>query len=234
MTNKSESPTALKGLSRNQMAWCAAQDIPDGAFVNLGIGMPEKVAEYLPDDRDVIYHSENGILGMGPTPPDDEIDLELINAGKKPVTEIEGASYFHHADSFAMIRGGHIDICILGAMQIAQNGDLANWSTGAPDAIPGVGGAMDLAVGAKSVIVLTDHVTRNGDPKLVDQCTYPLTGLKCVTRIYSSLGIIDVTNERFVVQALAPGVSFDALQERTGCELIKGTSIRTIECPDLA
>ncbi len=226
-------PEKKVGLSRNQMAWCAAQDIPDGSMVNLGIGMPEKVAEYLPADRDVFYHSENGILGFGPSPAEDSIDLELINAGKKPITEIAGTSYFHHADSFAMIRGGHIDICFLGAMQIAENGDLANWSTGAADAIPGVGGAMDLAVGAKSVVVLTDHVTKKGEPKLVERCTYPLTGEKCINRIYSNLAIIDVDANAFVVQALAPGVTLERVTELTAGQVRAGDNLHTIECPEL-
>jgi len=215
------------------MAWCAAQDIPDGSMVNLGIGMPEKVAEYLPDDRDVFYHSENGILGFGPSPAEGNIDLELINAGKKPITEIPGTSYFHHADSFAMIRGGHIDICFLGAMQIAANGDLANWSTGAPDAIPGVGGAMDLAVGAKKVVVLTDHVTKKGDPKLVERCSFPLTGEQCIDRIYSNLAVIDIGENEFIVEALAPGVSLEQIAELTAGNVRAGENLRVLECPEI-
>lgn len=209
------------GWDREQMAQKAAQDIPDGAYVNLGIGIPEKVARYVPEGREVIYHTENGLLGMGPTPQDDEIDSELINAGKKPVSAIAGAAYFHHADSFAMIRGKHIDVCVLGAMQVSAKGDLANWSTGAVDAIPAVGGAMDLVAGVKTIFVITQHTTKQGEPKLIEYCSYPLTGQGVVSRIYTDLAVIKVTERGLEVVELAPGVDFDYVQQRTGCELLR-------------
>jgi len=208
-----------KGWSRAQMAERAAQDICDGAYVNLGIGLPEQVVKYIPAGREVIYHTENGLLGMGPEPAADEVDPELINAGKNPVTVMPGAAFFHHADSFAMIRGQHIDICVLGAMQVSEQGDLANWSTGAPDAIPAVGGAMDLVAGVKTIYVITQHCTKTGEPKLVADCTYPLTGKGVVSRVYTDLAVIDVTDKGFEVVELAPGVDFDFVQERTGASL---------------
>ena len=208
------------GWSRDQMAERAAQDIPNGAYVNLGIGIPEKAVRYVPEGREVIYHTENGLLGMGDAPEEGQEDPELINAGKKLVTAVPGASYFHHADSFSMIRGNHIDICVLGAMQVAENGDLANWSTGNPDAIPAVGGAMDLVAGVKIINVISQHVTNKGYPKLVDKCTFPLTGVGVVKRIYTDLAVIDVTSLGFKIMELAPGVSFEYVQERTGCNLI--------------
>ncbi len=211
--------TAAIGWSREEMAMRAALDIPNGAIVNLGIGIPEKVAQYVPAGREVIYHSENGLLGMGVAPPAGEEDPELINAGKKQVTAIPGAAYFHHADSFSMIRGGHIDICVLGAMQVSASGDLANWSTGAADAIPAVGGAMDLVAGAKTIYIITQHCTRNGEPKLVESCTYPLTGQAVISRIYTDLAVIEVTADGFKLVELAPGVDLDYVQQRTGCEL---------------
>lgn len=208
------------GWNRDQMAERAAQDIPDGAYVNLGIGIPEKVVRYIPEGREVIYHTENGLLGMGDAPKAGSEDPELINAGKKLVTAIPGAAYFHHADSFAMIRGSHIDLCVLGAMQVSENGDLANWSTGNPDAIPAVGGAMDLVAGVKIINVITQHVTKKGYPKLVSKCTFPLTGAGVVSRIYTDLAVIDVTEGGFKLVELAPGVDFEYVQERTGCALI--------------
>ena len=208
------------GLTREEMARRCALDIPDGAYVNLGIGIPERVVAYVPEGREVIYHTENGLLGMGPPPEPGAGDPDLINAGKKQVTANPGAAYFHHADSFAMIRGGHLDICVLGALQVAQSGDLANWSTGAPGAIPAVGGAMDLVAGVKTVYVITQHTTRDGEAKLVESCTYPLTGLGVVDRIYTDLAVIDIIDERFQVVELSPGVSFEYVQERTGAELI--------------
>jgi len=207
------------GWSRDQMAQRAALDIPDGAYVNLGIGIPEKVARYVPEGREVIYHTENGLLGMGVAPEQGCEDTELINAGKKPVTAIPGAAYFHHADSFAMIRGQHIDICVLGAMQVSRQGDLANWSTGAADAIPAVGGAMDLVAGVKTIYVITQHTTKSGEPKLVDHCSYPLTGRHVVDRIYTDLAVMAVTPQGLEVQELAPGIDFNYVQQRTGCEL---------------
>lgn len=210
------------GWNREEMAQRAALDIPNGAYVNLGIGIPEKVVQYVPEGREVIYHTENGLLGMGVAPAPGEEDPELINAGKKQVTAIPGAAYFHHADSFAMIRGQHIDICVLGAMQVAENGDLANWSTGAADAIPAVGGAMDLVAGVKTIYVITQHCTKTGEPKLVESCSYPLTGPKVVSRIYTDLAVIDISADGFKLIELAPSISFDTVQARTGARLTDG------------
>jgi 3-oxoadipate CoA-transferase beta subunit len=207
------------GWSREEMAQRAALDIPNGAYVNLGIGIPELIARFVPEGRELIYHTENGLLGMGPV-GEDGGEPELINAGKKRISAIPGAAYFHHADSFSMIRGGHLDLCVLGAMQVAENGDLANWSTGAPDSIPAVGGAMDLVAGVKTIYVITQHVTKKGYPKLMEHCTFPLTGVGVVSRIYSDLAVIDVTEKGFKVVELAPGVDFDYVQERTGAELL--------------
>lgn len=207
------------GWSREDMARRAALDIPNGAYVNLGIGIPEKVAQHVPEGREVIYHTENGLLGMGPPPAKGQEDPELINAGKKQVTAVPGAAYFHHADSFSMIRGGHIDICVLGAMQVSESGDLANWSTGAPDAIPAVGGAMDLVAGVKTIFIITQHCTKTGAPKLVKKCSYPLTGRGVVSRIYTNLCVLDVTNNGFELIELAPGVSFDDVQKLTGAPI---------------
>ena len=210
-------------LTRDQIAARVAQDIPDGAYVNLGIGLPTKISKYLPSDKDVFLHSENGLLAFGPPPPAGEEDPELINAGKEYVTMLTGGSFFHHGDSFAMMRGGHLDICVLGAFQVAANGDLANWHTGAPDAIPAVGGAMDLAVGAKKVFVTTDHVTKSGEPKIVAELTYPVTGKNCVDRIYTELCVIDVTPEGLQVIEKVEGLGFDELQALTGATLIDAT-----------
>ncbi len=209
----------IKGWDKNEMAQKAALDIPDGAYVNLGIGMPELVAGFVPEGREVIYHTENGLLGMGPTPEPGKEDPELINAGKKNITAIKGACYFHHADSFTMIRGKHIDVCVLGALQVSQEGDLANWSTGAKNAIPAVGGAMDLVAGVKTIFVITKHLTKNGDPKIVEQCAFPLTGKQVVDRIYTNYAIIDVTENGLFVKEMAPGVDFDFLQKHTGAKL---------------
>jgi 3-oxoadipate CoA-transferase beta subunit len=187
--------------------------------VNLGIGIPELVAKFVPQGRTLVYHTENGLLGMGPAPEEGAGDPDLINAGKRRVTALPGAAYFHHADSFAMIRGGHLDLCVLGAMQVAANGDLANWSTGEPDAIPAVGGAMDLVAGVKSVYVVTQHCTKSGEPKLVERCTYPLTGRGVVNRVYTELAVIDVTAAGFVLVELSPGVTFEYVRERTGAPL---------------
>ncbi len=182
----------MKRLSRDEIAQRLARDIPEGAFVNLGIGLPTKVANYLPDDKEIFLQSENGVLGMGPAPAKGEEDWNLINAGKQPVTLLKGGSYFHHADSFAMMRGGHLDICVLGAFQVSCDGDLANWHTGEPDAIPAVGGAMDLAIGARSVYIMMELLTKEGQSKLVAQCTYPLTGLKCVSRVYTDYAVFEI------------------------------------------
>ncbi len=212
------------GRTREEMAQRLAQDIPNGSYVNLGIGIPELVARFVPEGRTLIYHTENGLLGMGPSPEEGKGDPELINAGKRHVTANPGAAFFHHADSFSMIRGGHIDLCVLGAMQVSQHGDLANWSTGAPDAIPAVGGAMDLCAGVKSVYVITQHTTKQGEPKLVERCTYPLTGVGVITRVYTDLAVIDVTPDGFRIAELSPGVDFDFVQQRTGAPLIPPNS----------
>ncbi len=216
----SESMTEQLGWTREEMARRVAQDIENGSYVNLGIGIPELVAKFVPEGRTLIYHTENGLLGMGPSPREGEGDPELINAGKKRVSAIPGAAYFHHADSFSMIRGGHIDLCVLGALQVAQNGDLANWSTGEEGAIPAVGGAMDLVAGVRKIYVITQHTTKTGEPKLVDRCTYPLTGLGVVTRVYTDLAVIDVTPEGFKLVELTPGADFAYVQERTGARLL--------------
>ena len=222
-----------RGLSRDQIAWRVAQDIPEGSYVNLGIGQPEKVANYVSRDREFVFHSENGILGMGPEPAPGEEDFDLINAGKKAVTLVPGGAYFHHADSFAMIRGGHIDICVLGAFQVSAAGDLANWSTGRPDSIPAVGGAMDLAVGARDVFVMTDHCTRGGEPKIVERCTYPLTGAAVVTTVYTDLAVIDVTGDGLVVREMAGDIDFAELQRRTGATLLLAEDWRRLTAPGL-
>ena len=208
------------GWNREQMAARAAQDIPDGSYVNLGIGIPELVAKFVPEGREFIYHTENGMLGMGPPPTEEERDLDLMNAGKKYVTAVPGAAYFHHADSFSMIRGGHIDVCVLGTMQVAANGDIANWSTGKPGASPAVGGAMDLVQGAKQIFVITEHTTRHGDPKLVEECSYPLTGVGVVSRIFTNLAVVDVTADGFRLVELAPGISFEEVQAKTGAPIL--------------
>jgi 3-oxoadipate CoA-transferase beta subunit len=208
-----------KGWNRNEMAQKVALDIPDGAYVNLGIGIPELVADYVPEGREVIYHTENGLLGMGPVPEAGNEDPELINAGKKNVTAIKGASFFHHADSFTMIRGKHIDICVLGAFEVSEKGDLANWSTGEPGAVPAVGGAMDLVAGVKNILVITRHTTKSGEPKIVENCKYPLTGKAVVKRIYTNLAIMDVTESGLIIKELAPGISLEYVQERTAAKL---------------
>ena len=216
------------GWTREEIARNIANDIPDGSIVNLGIGIPEKVVDHIPPDREVLFHTENGLLGMGPSPDSGQEDPELINAGKKSVTAIPGAVYFHHADSFAMIRGGHIDICVLGAMQVSEKGDLANWSTGADDPAPAVGGAMDLVAGVKKIFIATTHCTKTGAPKLVRFCIYPLTGAGVVTRIYTDLATINIGANGFEVVKLAPGVDLNYLRQRTDGELFM-KSDRTME-----
>ena len=206
-------------LDRDAMAQRLARDIPEGAYVNLGIGLPTRVADFLPPDREVILHSENGLLGMGPAPVAGEEDPDLINAGKQPVTLLTGGAFFHHGDSFAMMRGGHIDICVLGAFQVSVHGDLANWHTGAPGAIPAVGGAMDLAIGAKRTFVMMDLLTRDGTSKLVESCTYPVTGLACVSRIYTDHAVFDVGPDGASVIEMVDGLTLEALQELTGVPL---------------
>ena len=210
-------------LTNAQIAWRAAQDLPDGSYINLGIGFPEMIAKFKPQGREVIYHTENGVLGFGEAPPAGEEDWDLINAGKKAITLNPGAAFFHHADSFAMVRGGHLDVAVLGAFQVAENGDLANWSTG-PGSVPAVGGAMDLVHGAKQIWIVTDHVTKKGEPKLLKQCTLPLTGVGCVTTVYTSLAVFDVIDKRFVLREKLPTMSLDELQAVTEAEIVvKGT-----------
>ncbi len=211
----------MKRLSRNEMAARVARDINEGAYVNLGIGLPTLVANHLPQDREIFLHSENGLLGMGPAPAPGEEDEDLINAGKQPVTLLTGGCYFHHADSFAMMRGGHLDVCVLGAFQVSATGDLANWHTGAPDAIPAVGGAMDLALGAKQVYVMMEHQTKGGESKVVAHCTYPLTGIGCVSRIYTDLAVLDVTADGLAVREILSDISFEELQQLTGVPLLR-------------
>ena len=206
-------------ISRQDLAARIAADIPEGSVVNLGIGAPTLVANYLPADLEIILHTENGMLGMGPAPESDRVDPDLINAGKQAVTALAGAAYFHHADSFAMMRGGHLDVCVLGAFQVAENGDLANWSTGAPGAIPAVGGAMDLAIGAKDVYVMTDLLTKQGESKLVAACSYPLTGVGCVSRVYTDHAVFDVTPTGFAVRDLFGDNTIDELRDLTGLAL---------------
>jgi len=219
---QSSSPDAYTRWSRDEMARRVARDIAEGMVVNLGIGLPTLVANHLPADREVLMHSENGVLGFGPAPQAGEEDYDLINAGKQPVTLRPGGVFFHHADSFGMMRGGHIDVCVLGAFQVAANGDLANWHTGAPDAIPAVGGAMDLAVGAGQTWVMMEHVTKTGEPKVVERCTYPLTGVACVRRIYTDLAVIEVGPEGLRVAERCPGLSLERLQALTGTPLHAG------------
>ena len=209
----------MKRFTRDEIAQHVARDIPEGCYVNLGSGLPTLVANHLETSKDIFLHSENGILGMGPAPAPGEEDGDLINAGKQPVTLLTGGTYFHQADSFAMMRGGHLDICVLGAFQVSRTGDLANWHTGAPDAIPAVGGAMDLATGAKRVFVMMEHQTKTGESKIVDRCTYPLTGMGCVSRIYTDLAVIDITSEGLMVRDMAPGLTLDELQSITGVPL---------------
>jgi len=210
---------AATALSRAEMAARVARDIPEGWYVNLGIGMPTAVADHVPLNREVIFHSENGVLGMGPAPEKDKIDPWLINAGKQHVTLRPGGSFCHHADSFAMIRGGHLDLCVLGAFQVAENGDIANWATSENDTAPAVGGAMDLAAGAKRLWVMMEHTTRQGSPKLVHRCSYPLTAVGAVKRVYTNLAVLDVTEHGFVVVDMAPGTTLETLQARTEAKL---------------
>ena len=211
--------TEIKRFTKDAMAIKVAKDIPSGSFVNLGIGQPTLVANHLPEGREIILHTENGMLGMGPAPAPGQEDDDLINAGKQPVTVKAGASFFHHADSFGMMRGGHLDYCVLGAFQVSVTGDLANWHTGAPDAIPAVGGAMDLAIGAKNVFVMLELQTKKGESKIVPACTYPLTGIGCVKRIYTDCGTFDVTPQGLVVLDMAEGLTLESLQTMVGVPL---------------
>ena len=214
----------MNRMNRDQMAARVARDIPEGAYVNLGIGLPTRVANFLPKEREIFLQSENGLLGMGPAPAKGAEDWDLINAGKEPVTLLTGGAFFHHGDSFAMMRGGHLDICVLGAFQVSAKGDLANWHTGAPDAIPAVGGAMDLAIGSKRVFVMMEHQTKTGEAKIVDRCTYPVTGIACVNRIYTDLAVLEVTPTGLRVVEMVEGLKLDELQRRTGAPLLKAAA----------
>lgn len=216
----------MKRLNRDEMAQRVAQDIPEGAYVNLGIGVPTLVANHLDPGKDIFLHSENGVLGMGPAPAPGEEDDELINAGKQHVTLLTGGAFFHHADSFAMMRGGHLDYCVLGAFQVSVSGDLANWHTGAPDAIPAVGGAMDLAIGAKQVFVMMELLTKQGESKLVAECSYPVTGVHCVNRVYTDVAAFDVTPDGLAVREIYSDIGFEALQTLAGVPLIDATKAR--------
>ena len=207
-----------KGWTKDEIAEKIANEFPHGSYVNLGIGMPELVSNFVDDNKEIIYHSENGLLGMGPPANENELDYELINAGKKPVTILPGGSYCHHADSFSMIRGGHIDYCVLGAMEVSENGDLANWTTG--KGIPAVGGAMDLVVGAKNVFVMSQHITKEGNPKFLKKCSLPLTGKSVVTRVYSNLAILDITPDGFKLKEICKEIDFDLLQKVTDAKII--------------
>ncbi|WP_144640388.1 3-oxoacid CoA-transferase subunit B [Bordetella genomosp. 13] len=213
-------------LERDAIAAVAAHDIPEGACVNLGIGLPTRIADFVPVGREIMLQSEQGLLGLGPAPTPGQEDYDVINAGKFPVTLLPGASVFSHSDSFAMIRGGHVDIACLGAFQVAANGDLANWTVDAPGQIPGVGGAMDLAAGARQVWVLMEHTTREGEPRILERCTYPLTAMACVNRIYTDLAVIDVTPRGLVVVRLAPGLDFAGLQALTHAPLSLASDCR--------
>ena len=217
----------MRKFTREEIAARVARDIPDGSYVNIGIGLPTLVPNFLPRDREIILQSENGVLGMGPAPPAGEEDPDLINASKTAITLVPGASFFHHGDSFAMMRGGHLDYCVLGAFQVSEGGDLANWHTGAPDAIPAVGGAMDLAIGARHVFVMMEHTTKSGESKVVKRCTYPLTGLACVDRIYTDLAVIDVTRNGLEVVDMVEGLSLEELQRVTGAPLARAPGAGT-------
>jgi 3-oxoadipate CoA-transferase, beta subunit len=219
-------------LSNAQIAWRAAQDIADGAYVNLGIGFPEMVARYQPPGRQAIFHTENGILDFGEAPPPGQEDWNLINAGKRAVTLKPGAAFFHHADSFAMVRGGHLDVAILGAYQVAQSGDLANWRVG-EKGVPAVGGAMDLVHGAKQVFVIMEHMTKTGEPKLVDKCTFPLTGVGCITRVYTSHAVVDIKDGNFILREKLPSLSIEQLQAITGAPLHTDDPVADLVVPKL-
>ncbi len=214
----------MRKFSRDEMAARVARDIPEGAYVNIGIGLPTLVPNFLPPDREILLQRDNGILGMGPAPAAGDEDPDLINASKTHVTLLAGGAYFHHGDSFAMMRGGHLDYCVMGAFQVSESGDLANWHTGAADAIPAVGGAMDLAIGARHVYVMMEHTTKTGEAKIVKRCTYPLTGLACVDRIYTDLAVIDVTRTGLEVVGMVEGLGLEGLQRLTGAPLARGAA----------
>jgi 3-oxoadipate CoA-transferase, beta subunit len=223
----------MKPLSRRQMAWRAAQDIVEGTYVNLGIGLPTMVSDYIPSDREIVFHSENGILGMGPAPKPGEEDQDLINAGKGLTTIVPGGVFFHHNDAFLMIRGGHLDLALLGAFEVAENGDLANWTTEDPDFPPGVGGAMDLAAGAREVRVLVEHTTKDGRPRIRKRCGYPLTAPHCVKRVYTNLAVLDITPDGVVVREMVEGLDLAGLQERTEARLRLANDWKRLEAPNL-
>ena len=218
-------------LNRRQIAWRAAQDLKDGAYVNLGIGLPTLVADFIPTDREIVLHSENGVLGVGPAPSDNEVDWDLINAGKQPITLVTGGSYVHHTDSFLMIRGGHLDLALLGAFEVSEKGDLANWTTDDPGFPPGVGGAMDLAVGAKEIRVLVEHTTKGGAPRIRRRCQYPLTAAAVVRRIYTDLAVIDVTADGLIVRELVEDIELPALQAKTEAELRAAPDLKALRAP---
>jgi 3-oxoadipate CoA-transferase, beta subunit len=221
----------MKPLSRRQMAWRAAQDLEDGACVNLGIGLPTLCSDFIPAGREIVFHSENGILGMGPAPKPGEEDKDLINAGKQLVTLLPGGVYFHHNDAFLMIRGGHLDVALLGAFEVSEKGDLANWTTEDPDFPPGVGGAMDLAVGAREVRVLVEHTTKDGKPRIRKRCVYPLTAPHCVKRVYTNLAVLDVTPKGIVVREMVEGLDLAGLQERTEAPLTLTNDWKRLTAP---
>ena len=223
----------MKPLTRRQMAWRAAQDIEDGTCVNLGIGLPTMVSDFIPDGREIIFHSENGILGMGPAPKPGEEDKDLINAGKGLTTLVPGGSFFHHTDAFLMIRGGHLDLALLGAFEVAENGDLANWTTEDPNFAPGVGGAMDLAVGAREVRVLVEHTTKDGKPRIRKKCGYPLTAPHCVKRVYTNLAVLDMTREGVIVREMVEGLDLAKLQALTEAKLTLANDWKKIEAPEV-
>jgi 3-oxoadipate CoA-transferase, beta subunit len=223
----------MKPLSRRQMAWRAAQDIQDGAYVNLGIGLPTLCSDFIPQGREIVFHSENGILGMGPAPKPGEEDKDLINAGKQLTTMVPGGSFFHHTDAFLMIRGGHIDIALLGAFEVSETGDLANWTTEDPNFAPGVGGAMDLAVGAREVRVLVEHTTKEGRPRIRKHCGYPLTAAQCVKRVYTNLAVLDVTSDGVIVREMVEGLDFAGLQKLTEAKLVLANDWKKLEPPEV-
>jgi 3-oxoacid CoA-transferase B subunit len=218
-------------LTRRQIAWRAAQDLADGSYVNLGIGLPTLVSDYIPADREVVLHAENGVLGQGPAPAPGEEDIDLINAGRGYITMVPGGAIVHHNDAFLIIRGGHLDATLLGAFQVSAEGDLANHATDDPVFPPGLGGAMDLAVGAKEVRVLVEHTTKDGSPRIVTRCTYPLTAKACVKRIYTNLAVIDVTKDGLVVREMVDGLSRDELQKRTGAPLTFAADCAVLQAP---
>jgi len=222
-----------KALNRNQMAWRVAHDIPDGSYVNLGVGMPLAVVNFMPKDRDIVFHSENGLLGMRPLQKGEAEDPELVNAGKRPVRMLPGGAFFHHADSFLMIRGGHLDFAVLGAYEVAENGDLANWRLPDSKEAPAVGGAMDLAYGAKKVLVICEHNAKDGAPKIVKETTLPLTGKECVSKIFTDLAVIERTGDGMVVREMVEGLGFDELQDRTGAKLRLANDWKPLEVPEI-